>query len=174
MKYLLYSVLFILFLVSCGTSETTTSTLYDPIQVAQLSQKLGIQLKNTDKEDDKNIPLYAESSLWLKTPYRTGGVTRKGVDCSGFVNQIYKKVYKIKLPRSTSEMSSMKMTQISKQNLQTGDLVFFATSKKQINHVGIYFKDGYFVHASTSKGVIVSHLNENYYKQTWRKGGRVK
>ena len=70
----------------------------------------------------------------------------------------------------------MKMQTISKNGLRTGDLVFFATSrnKNTINHVGIYLKDGFFIHASTSNGVIVSHLNEDYYNRTWKKGGRVR
>jgi lipoprotein Spr len=70
----------------------------------------------------------------------------------------------------------MKMHKVSKNNLKTGDLVFFATSKNsnRINHVGIYLKNGSFIHASTSKGVIVSHLDEGYYSRTWKKAGRIK
>lgn len=172
-SFLLLSI--ILFASSCGTQKQSNNRLYDPKEVAALSKKLGIKLSNTSKDDDKNMPLYAETSLWLGVPYRYGGLSRKGLDCSGFTYLIYQKVYRKRIPRSTSDLSKMKMNTVSKNNLRTGDLVFFATSKKnnKINHVGIYLKDGNFIHASTSKGVIVSHLNEGYYSQTWKKGGRI-
>lgn len=171
-------VLILLIIVSsCGTQKPQRGgMLYDPKEVAELSSKLGIELSNTNKDDDYNMPLYAEVSLWLGVPYRYGGLSRKGLDCSGFTYLVYQKVYNKKLPRSSNDMSKIKMHNVSKRNLQTGDLVFFATSKKKnkINHVGIYLKDGCFIHASTSKGVIVSRLDEGYYDRTWKKGGRVK
>jgi lipoprotein Spr len=150
--------------------------LYDPEEVAELSSRLGIELSNMNKEDDRNMPLYAEVSLWLGVPYRYAGLSGKRLDCSGFAFLIYRKVYRKKIPRSTSDLAKMKMHNVSKGSLQAGDLVFFATSEKknQINHVGIYLKDGCFIHASTSQGVIVSHLDESYYDRTWRKAGRVK
>ena len=181
MRFLLRNVLFISLLsvvfASCKTTRSTQgSALYDPVEVQQLSGKLGIRLSNADKDDDRNMPLYAEASLWLGTPYRYGGQTKKGADCSGFLSQVYKKVYKMSLPRSTNEMSQMKMTKVSKGQLQTGDLVFFATSKdrKRVTHVGLYLKDGYFVHASTRRGVVVDSLEDGYYDKNWVKGGRVR
>lgn len=175
-NHIFISVIFILLATSCGVQKSTKGLLYDPKEVAKLSDRLGIELKNTDKDDDKNMPLYAEVALWLRIPYRYGGLSRKGVDCSGFAHLVYKKVYKETIPRSTSDLSKMKMHKVSKGGLKAGDLVFFATSKShgRINHVGIYLKDGKFVHASTSRGVIVSELTEGYYKRTWKKGGRVK
>lgn len=176
-RYLLFITTFIFVLTSCDTTKTASkSDLYDPVQVADLSKKLGIKLQNTNKEDDRNMPLYAESSLWLGVKYKTGGLTKKGIDCSGLTFNLYQKVYRRKIPRNTSDLSRMKMQSVSKNELKTGDLVFFATSKNHnnINHVGIYLKDGCFVHASTSRGVIVSHLDEGYYSQTWKKGGRVR
>jgi probable lipoprotein NlpC len=64
-----------------------------------------------------------------------------------------------------------------KSDLSSGDLVFFNTSRKKrkgINHVGLFLKNGYFIHASTSRGVIISNLKEDYYRKTWKQGGRVK
>ena len=168
----------ILLVTSCGTQRTASSSLYNPKQVAELSNKLGIELKNTDKEDDKNIPLYAEASLWLGTPYRYGGLSKKGVDCSGLTYLLYQKVYKKKIPRSTADLSKMNMQKVSKSNLRAGDLVFFTTnsSHKKINHVGIYLKDNRFIHASTSRGVVVDRLDQGYYsrKDVWKMGGRIK
>lgn len=171
------SILLILFVAtSCGTQKTTRRLLYNPKEVAQLSDKLGVELNNLDKNDDRNMSLYAEVSLWLGVPYRHAGLSRKGLDCSGFTYLIYQKVYKKKLPRSTADLAAMKIQNVSKSDLQAGDLVFFSTSKNhnRINHVGIYLKDGNFIHASTSRGVIVSHLDEGYYDRTWKRGGRVK
>ncbi|MDR0825207.1 MAG: C40 family peptidase [Prevotella sp.] len=175
-RHIFVSVVLLFFLLSCGTQRPQGGLLYDPKEVAQLSNKLGVGLSNMDKDDDRNMPLYAEASLWLGVPYRSGGLSRKGLDCSGFTFLMYQKVYGKTIPRSTADLSKMKMSNISKQNLKTGDLVFFATSedKNRINHVGIYLKEGHFIHASTSKGVIVSKLDESYYERAWKKGGRLK
>lgn len=155
-------------LASCASKKT----LYRPNEVADLSYKLGIEIKN----DDPDMPLFAETSTWLGTKYKAAGLSRGGVDCSGFTHLIYKKIYKIDISRSSAEQAK-NVRNISKSKLRTGDLVFFATSSKnrnQINHVGIYLKNDQFIHASTSRGVIVSSLNEDYYRKAWKKGGRVK
>ena len=173
-KYILFFLFTIVLLSSCKTTQQ--SALYDPKEVAQLSRKLGIHLSNTNKEDDKNMYLYAQSSLWLGVKYRYGGLSKKGVDCSGLTYLLYKDVYNKTIPRSTSDLSTMRMHNVSKNSLKAGDLVFFATTgdKKKISHVGIYLKDGYFIHASTSRGVVVDHLDTGYYSKNWRKGGRVR
>ena len=159
----------LLALSSCGSSK---KVLYNPVEVEQLSRILRIPINN----DDPNIPLYAETSLWLGVPYRYGGNTKAGSDCSGFVWQVYRRVYGKNLERSSDDQAKKDVHKVGKGGLKPGDLVFFRTSQKskKIDHVGIFLKDGYFVHASTSKGVIVSSLNEDYYKRTWQKGGRVK
>lgn len=165
----------ILCLSSCGSSKSD-ARLYNPKEVAHLSRKLNIKLSNKDKEDDKNMPLYAEVSLWLGAPYRYGGMSKHGTDCSGFTMQVFKKVYRKKTPRSTAAIAKAKYPKVAKRNLKAGDLVLFATgrNKKQVTHAGIYLKEGKFIHASTSKGVIVSHLDEDYYRKRWVKAVKVK
>lgn len=152
---------------SCSSSKRLSKA---NSQRAQLSQKFGFKLT---KKDD--LRLYAEASKWLGVPYRYGGTTRKGVDCSGLVGQIYKQVYHTNLERSTTGMAQKNCRKVGKGNLKTGNLVFFNTSKKKkgINHVGLFLKNGYFIHASTSKGVIVSNLKEDYYHKAWKQGGKV-
>jgi len=175
LKYLLLIAISIVVFSSCSSTQSYgNKQLYDPAEVAQVSKKLGIPLKNTNAEDDKYMRLYAECSLWMGVRYRYAGNTKKGVDCSGLVHNIYKATYRKKIPRSTKDLSSKTRT-VKRNQLQTGDLVFFATTKnkKKATHVGIYLKDGYFIHASTSSGVIVTHLNESYYKSRWIKGGRI-
>lgn len=163
----------IIILPSCSVSKQPRQ-LYDPQEVAELSEKLGINLSNTDKSDDQNMALYAQSSLWLGVKYRYAGLTKRGVDCSGLVYNIYKEAYGRKVPSSTADLIK-KSKKISKRDLRPGDLLFFATTnkKKKISHVGIYLKDGYFIHASTSSGVTVNHISENYYKKRWIKNGRI-
>jgi len=175
-RYGFLTILSIILTTSCGTQKSSGKLLYDPKEVAELSDKLGIHLSNLNKNDDHNIPLYAETSLWLGVPYRYGGLSKKGVDCSGFAYLMYQRVYRMKIPRTTADLSKMKMKTISKNELRAGDLLFFTTSKShnRINHVGIYLKEGRFIHASTSKGVTVNDLNDAYYKKTWKKSGRIR
>lgn len=168
----IYSVLIWVSLLAVLSSCGSKKVLYDPQEVAYLSRQLKIPISN----DDVNIPLFAEVSLWLGVPYKGGGDTKKGTDCSGFVSQVYQRVYKKKLERSSSAQAKKNVHTIRKGSLRTGDLVFFRTLKnsKTIDHVGIFLRNGYFIHASTSRGVIVSSLDEDYYRRSWQKGGRVK
>ena len=91
------------------------------------------------------------------------------------VYQIYRKVYRIQVPRNTEELKN-KSNKVAKRNLKEGDLVFFSSnrSRKRVAHVGIYLKSGKFIHSSTSHGVIVSRLNEDYYLRHWISGGRIR
>lgn len=118
------------------------------------------------KEDvriqDTNLAQYYES--WLGTPHQIGGISKQGVDCSGFVYNVYRDVYGIKLPRSAHEMSKV-VTKINQTNLQEGDLVFFGKTRQKANHVGIYLKDNTFVHTSSSRGVIISSLDDKYWSK---------
>ena len=127
-----------------------------------------------DIEMDDNHSLYVEAAGWLGVPYRSGGTNKRGVDCSGLTSSIYKKVYHKKLERSSEEQRKKDCRKISKGKLREGDLVFFhnGRKKKRATHVGIYLKNGKFIHASTSRGVIISNLNEDYWKKHWLSGGR--
>ena len=107
-----------------------------------------------DIDAKDNHRLYIEVADWIGTPYRHGGTTRKGTDCSGFTSAVYKKVYRHKLKRSSEEQRTKNCRKVAKRNLKEGDLVFFhnGRKKRKATHVGIYLKDGRFVHASTSRG----------------------
>jgi len=161
---------FILVCMLCGCVSTQMATSSKD-ETKVLSSKFGVQL--SQKKD--NIALYSECASWIGTPYKTGGTSRSGVDCSGFVQSVYKKVYNKKLSRESIEMLRVDCNKIMKSRLREGDLVFFHTGKKRKpNHVGIYLKDGKFVHASSSRGVMVSDLSETYFLDTWHTAGRVK
>ena len=135
------------------------------------------QALNLPHERKDNVALYIEAASWLHVPHVEGGTSHNGVDCSFLVLSVYQKVYNKKLERNSANIMKINCRRLSKNQLDEGDLVFFNTSKKggnTINHVGIYLKDDKFLHASTSRGVIVSDLNDTYYQKTWVCGGRVK
>ncbi|MFH2142976.1 MAG: C40 family peptidase [Bacteroidota bacterium] len=132
------------------------------------SKILGVPFLGTE-----NRELLIEISEWLGTKYAYGvSEKQKWTDCSGFVRNIYLKVYGIDLQRSSLAMSENSVL-IEMDELKEGDLVFFKIKAGRISHVGLYLKDGFFIHASTKAGVIVSNLSEKYYKDYFYKGGRV-
>lgn len=100
---------------------------------------------------------------YLGTPYKFGGNSRKGIDCSAFTKLIFQESLNLELPRSTLEQIKIGKP-VNRDNLEFGDLVFFNTRRRQNpGHVGIYLWDNYFVHASTKYGVIVSSMSSGYY-----------
>ncbi|MDR2789562.1 MAG: C40 family peptidase [Campylobacteraceae bacterium] len=169
--FILYLVL-ILFLGACGAKNTNVQTVQSGDTYEYLSRQFKLQITQKD-----NLKLYSVSSKWFGTPYKIGGNTKKGIDCSGFAGVMYKDVYKKSLNRSSADIFKKNITKTPRSELSEGDLVFFRTDKgdkNTPNHVGIYLKEGKFVHASTSKGVMVNSLDEAYYKKTWVSGGKVK
>jgi len=102
---------------------------------------------------------------WLGTPYKYGGNTKRGTDCSGFVSSVYMEKEKVSVPRTTKE-GFKNGKSIDRSNLVVGDLVFFSKlgNRNNVNHVGIYVGDGNFMHASTSLGVTITSLDDNHWK----------
>ena len=130
-----------------------------------------------NKAGKDNFALYKEAAVWLHVPHIEGGTSQKGIDCSFLAYTIYKTVYYKTLERNSAAILKKNCKRISRKKLKEGDLVFFNTSGKSklhVNHVGIYLKDHKFLHASTSKGVIVSDLDDTFYSKAFICGGRVK
>jgi LysM repeat protein len=110
---------------------------------------------------------------FLGVPYRLGGSTLKGIDCSAFVKKIYE-IFNVDLPRTAREQFRIGK-QVEKDQLEEGDLVFFKTRRNNNAHVGIYIGDNKFVHASSrNKEVKIDHLDIPYFNQRFLKGVRVK
>ncbi|MBD2779732.1 C40 family peptidase [Xenorhabdus sp. 42] len=147
------------FLIGCSNpiSESTPpplkSALSDPIMViAQLKDQL---------------------TQWYHTPYRYGGMDKQGVDCSGFVYRTFNDRFNIRLPRTTREQTKFGI-RINRKDLMPGDLVFFKTGSGESGlHVGIYDTDNEFIHASTSKGVIRSSLDNVYWRRVFWQARRM-
>lgn len=103
---------------------------------------------------------------FIGVPYRYGGDSNKGIDCSGLVKKVYQESLGITLPRTVKELKTIGIP-IEEKDLILGDLVFFNTKGKRVSHVGIYIEDLKFVHASTHGGVKYSLLTEEYYKSRY-------
>ncbi|MGV8915861.1 MAG: C40 family peptidase [Kaistella sp.] len=130
-------------------------------------------VKFTQKIDD----ILSEAESYLGTPYRYGGTTRSGIDCSAFVLSVFGAVAGLNLPRVAASQAQ-EGERIEKEELQKGDLVFFSHGRGRISHVGIVEEvnaDGEvrFIHAATSRGVMVSSLNDSYWGPKYRFGKRI-
>lgn len=131
------------------------------------ASKTGVDEKKTEviaaeNPSKKGSDWEAAAKPWLGTPYKYGGSTKKGVDCSGFVMNMYQDVRGKAMPHNAARMYDMGK-KVSRDELQEGDLVFFGSLWK-IDHVGIYLNGDRFVHASSSRGVMISPMEDNYWK----------
>lgn len=115
--------------------------------------------------------LRLEVQKWVGTPHKLGGTDHSGVDCSGFVQRIYRDLFGLKLPRTTADQVKCGI-KIQAEPLETGDLVFFLPSGN-VRHVGIYLGGGEFAHASKTSGVMVSSMDDPYWRHTYWTSRRV-
>ncbi len=137
--------------------------------LSALQYKYAMML-NVNVESMKNTALLGFIDDWFGTRYRYGGTTKKGVDCSALTGSLLMAVYGLAMPRTAREQYQA-TEHIKKEDLKEGDLVFFNT-KGYVSHVGLYLENGYFLHASTSQGVTISNLDEEYFAKRFICGGR--
>jgi cell wall-associated NlpC family hydrolase len=116
--------------------------------------------------------LRAEINSWLGTPHRMGGMSRRGIDCSGLVVRLYADLFDMRLPRTTRDLMRAGRP-VASMELTAGDLVFFRPTQKY-RHVGIYLSRGEFVHASTTRGVMISRMNEEFWSGCYLAGRRMR
>lgn len=138
--------------------------------VAKKTSPTQKQTKRTAKPT--NLEKYAKE--WLGAKYVYGAASKKKTDCSGYVMQVYKGFYGIPLDHSAQHIyDDGRGYSIRRSKLQEGDLVFFGNFWK-ISHVGIYLKGNRFIHASTSKGVVITSMDDNYWSSKYKGARRFK
>ena len=165
-KYLSYIVALTIILIGLSSCHTSAPRL-DYKALAQASVRLGVDIELQD-----NHKLYIHASEWIGTPYRAGGDSKRGTDCSGLVSQLYKKVYHTRLSRSTDGQLK-EISKISRRNLREGDLVFFTGTYDTpgVSHVGIYVGDGWMLHCGDPIGY--ADLSASYWQSHFYAYGRL-
>lgn len=161
-----------LFIGFCLVSHAqSTNKNNPPVEQDNLAKEYFSQIMGVAINATTSTKLYQFVYDWLGTPYRLGGDTKKGIDCSKFSLALYENVFNTTIGyNSRNQYANVKS--IKKKDLEPGDLVFFKIRSRNITHVGVYLGDDKFAHASSSKGVMVSNLNEPYWKRYYYDGGR--
>ncbi len=145
-----------LFVASCGSRKHTSDT--KAARAADAMAKL------------KSKPLYRFINNWTGVRYKLGGLDKSGIDCSGFALLLQRDIYGKTLPRRSKDQADA-IKKRSLGNLKEGDLIFFSFGGREVDHVGIYLNDDFFVHASTTRGVIVDDLTLPVYQRAIVKTG---
>lgn len=182
---LLLFILFSITFISCKTSKSSIITSKEKAKekgIYSYNEKpVKIEKGKSSKYKKGSISVTkfaivetAKDNLGVK--YKYAGTTKAGMDCSGLVYSSFMK-YDIELSRVSSDMAK-EGKEVSKSKAQEGDLIFFKTNNSgSINHVGIITENSgdelLFIHSSTSKGVIISSLNEEYYAKAFEKIKRI-
>jgi cell wall-associated NlpC family hydrolase len=167
--------------------EDTTSHKFEPDEQPEFDEIPSEDIKIDEQKfaeefanlEQSNIPhstkeeILLEIIKYLKTPYKYGGKSTAGMDCSGFTSSVYMNSINLALPRTAREQFQIG-EKIVKDSLLFGDLVFFNTSRKvKPGHVGIYIGDNKFAHASRTNGVGITSLEEKYYKKRYMGAKRI-
>lgn len=130
-------------------------------------------LMNVLPQAISNMSLYNFIDEWYGVRYRLGGVDKNGIDCSAFVQRLYENVFGMNLVRTAFEQFNTCKLIWDSASLKEGDLVFFRIHSRRISHVGIYLMNNFFVHASSSRGVMISYLGDDYWQRYFAGAGRV-
>ncbi|MGV3547180.1 MAG: C40 family peptidase [Pedobacter sp.] len=156
-SYLLWiCVILLSILASCGSRKTTSNT-----KAARAADAMA---------NLKSKPLYRFINNWTGVRYKLGGLDKSGIDCSGFALLLQKDIYGKSLPRRSRDQADA-VKKRSYNNLKEGDLIFFSFGGREVDHVGIYLNGDFFVHASTTRGVVVDDLTLPVYQRAIVKTG---
>lgn len=153
--------------VVAGSDPNNKVLIIDPL-LSKYASMMGLS-----DEMVNNYMLYRFIDDWYGVSYRYGGTDKSGIDCSAFVQKMYQDVYCTDLVRTAREQFHNCKIVWDKDNLNEGDLVFFRTRGKRISHVGIYLADDFFVHASSSSGVMISNLSDAYWSRRYAGAGKI-
>lgn len=156
-SYILWiCVIFLSILASCASRKNTSNT-----KAARAADAMA---------NLKSKPLYRFINNWTGVKYKLGGLDKSGVDCSGFALLLQKDIYGKSLPRRSRDQADA-VKKRSYNNLKEGDLIFFSFGGREVDHVGVYLNGDFFVHASTTRGVIVDDLTLPVYQRAIVKTG---
>ena len=163
-------------LLSACSSMNTANNMHSETHAVNEKDGFLLQASQDEFEEmvrtlDVKTRLMDQYASWKGVRYRMGGSTKSGIDCSGFVQRTFREQFGLELPRSTYEQQEMGKS-VSRTSLRTGDLVLFRAGSTG-RHVGIYIGNNQFVHASTSSGVMISSMNEPYWKKRYNEARRV-
>ena len=139
-------------------------------KISSLQFKYAMMM-DVEVETLTNTDLYNFIENWYGTHYRMGGTTKKGIDCSAFSGTLLSTIFSFNVPRTAREQYKI-CEHLNKTDLLPGDLVFFNT-RGGVSHVGVYLANNHFVHSSSTDGVKISSLDEDYYSRKFICGGRV-
>ena len=170
MKIIKYFFLF-LFLIfnfhACSFKSRSTNYTINTDKTFPNKLDYDYQLSKNINYQKLYLSLNKQYNSWKGVPYKYGGNTKRGIDCSAFVQKTFKDRLNINIPRTTALQSKVG-EQVSINELEMGDLVFFKTGFNS-RHVGIYLEGGKFLHASTKRGITISRLDNIYYsKHFWK------
>ena len=178
-------ILSLIFVISCSNIQTkksgrrTVSTQPDSVLVNKKMNELKITQQKiltsgTSEEIDRVIlenALLKSFNSWKGTPYRWGGDSKSGIDCSALTRRIYRDVFGYELPRVSTDQVKVGR-KVSIVNLKPGDILFFRPEGRT-NHTAVYLGNSLFLNASSSQGVILSSLESRYWGKYFQYGVRV-
>lgn len=161
--------------ISPNTITQPVPKKYIPEPTGEMASPLQMKysvLMNTPAQQVTNTKMFEFIDDWYGTKYRLGGTTKNGIDCSAFTQYLFAAVFGISLPRTAREQYKL-TNRISRTELKEGDLIFFNT-RGGVSHVGVYLQNNKFVHASTSGGVMISDIFDQYWVRRFIGVGRIK
>jgi lipoprotein Spr len=150
-----------------GTATAKAKSKPKPQPAPLVSSRTKAKAEAITSELSTDLPSNVEQEIskFFGLRYRFGGEGRSGIDCSALVKQVYSDVFGVSLPRSSTEQSRVgNLEYVPRDDLKTGDLVFFGPNRKTVNHVGMYLSGGHFLHAARSEGVTISRLDDSYWR----------
>ncbi len=186
---------FVLLFTSCKSKKPVVVAPHTPKKTETSSEKPAIKAVSI-KENKENKPQEIELkkpveefkletknvsdktlanfiSDWYGVTYRYGGADKNGIDCSHFAAKLYADVYHKAISGAANTIEPLTTT-VKTNEVQEGDLVFFKIAGNKVSHVGVYIGNNKFVHATTKRGVMISDLDEPYYKKYFYKAGKLK
>lgn len=151
----------VVFFSACGSRRPVLNTSAAAANIANTMANL------------KSKDLYRFITDWTGVKYRLGGLDKGGIDCSGFALLLERDIYGISLPRRSRDQAET-VKEKNLDQLKEGDLIFFSFGGREVDHVGIFLRNSYFVHASTTRGVVVDDLSLPVYQKAMVKAGSYK